>query len=361
MQINKPYQYLFRRLTESNTETKNITQFFGSSSGLGVGYGGGKWIAVGNGPNGSIGYSQDGITWKSATDFFVAGAGYSVAYGGGKWVAVGQAYQGSGISTVAYSLDGITWVPSGDFFKGGRGQCVSYSKETGRWIIVGMGENGTVGYSDDGINWVSSNNFFGQGEGYGIAYGGGKWVAVGGGENGNICYSSDNGQTFIVSDVFFQADRGYGVAYSEDEQKWIAVGTNGLGTRSIAFSENAVNWNPLPNFFAGGIGKAVSYGNGKWVVTGFGQNGTIGYSIDGGNTWTSTMTSYFDYGQGGEDVAYSPFLKNWIAVGGGGIYPDSVTIGYSNDGTNFSNQISVYGQTIDPRYLYLLPLFKDKV
>lgn len=343
------YTSLLTRLASPQSHSQQVTQFFGTSSGLCVAYSPEQqlWVAGGNGPSGSLAYSTDGIEWVPASfPFFIACSG--VAYGNGKWIAVGYGSLGS----IAYSTNGRDWQPvtTNNFFDNGYG--VAYGN--GKWVAVGSGVNGTIAYSSDGLVWQPSTNFFGAGAGYGIAFSPDfqQWVAVGGGPNGNICYSND-GIVFILSDVFFGAGVGYGVAYGQG--RWIAVGMNTIGTQSVGYSTNTVNWSPLPNFFENGTGKGVAFdGVSRWVITGFGYNGSIGYSTDAGQTWT-TASRLFEGGPGGASVAYASSSGVWIAVGSSFVN----TVLYSPDGVVFSTKAGVDASGIAPFYMSLLPLLRE--
>lgn len=355
MQIQKSinevikYTSLLTRLASPQSQSEDVTQFFGTSSGLGVAYSPEQqlWVAGGNGPMGSLAYSTDGIEWLPASNsFFIVCFG--VAYGNGKWIAVGYGSFGS----IAYSTNGRDWQPvvTNTFFENGLG--IAYGN--GKWVAVGSGVNGTIAHSLDGLVWQASTNFFGAGAGNGIAYSPDfqQWVAVGGGPNGNICYSND-GVVFILSDSFFGAGSGYGVAYGQG--RWIAVGMNTIGTQSVGYSTNSVNWSPLPNFFLNGTGKSVAFdGVSRWMITGFGNLGSIGYSTDAGATWTEA-SRLFEGGSGGAGVAYSPNSGVWIAVGSS--FVNSIV--YSSNGVEFTTKVGVNSSGIVPFYMSLLPFLRE--
>ena len=177
-------------------------------------------------------------------------------------------------------------------------------------------------------------------------------MAVGGGPQGNICYSND-GVQFILSDVFFGAGIGYAVAYGQG--RWIAVGMNTLGTQSIGYSINSVNWLPLPNFFENGVGRGVAFdgtGN-RWMVIGYGTNGSIGYSTDAGETWT-TSSRIFEGGSGGAAIACNGAQNIWVAVGSSFVN----SIAYSSDGVVFANKVGDFSTGIAPFYMSLIPILR---
>ena len=143
-----------------------------------------RTVAVGAGTN-FISYStQNGITlvtqaggatWTALTTIFTT-SGWAVAYGGGLWIAGGE-----GTNSLAWSYDGITWTGiasgAGNFATRCRG--VAYGEISGfggRWVAVGVGTNSII-YSNDGINWVipaqgvTAGGIFTTG-GYGVCWDG---------------------------------------------------------------------------------------------------------------------------------------------------------------------------------------------
>lgn len=358
--LQTPLSQLSARLTAVQSSEEAVTQFFGSSAGLGVTYGNDKWVAVGNGPQGSTAYSTDGVEWLPGTNFFIAA--YSVAYNPTSQMFVAVGYGPSG--SIAYSMDGKEWhAAATNFFEGGEGRGVAYGN--GVWVAVGYGWNGTIATSTDGMSWLPSTNFFGIGSGRGVAYSPvlNQWIAVGGGKNGNICYSNNNALTFTVSEPFFGDGEGWGVAWGgpTDSGMWMVVGNNSIGNQSIAKSLNGVTWEAVDNFFLAGTGKSIAYNvvDNLWVAVGFGYRGTIGYSTDGGQVWQSANT-LFDGGAGGMCVATSGEVgtnrNSWIAVGGAS--PQTVTIGISRNGKLFTTVVGQASAGIPVKYLPLLPLFR---
>jgi hypothetical protein len=171
------------------------TNHFTGGGGLGVCYSAelSRWVAVGHGTNTStIAYSTDGLTWTgvaNSTSIFSEG-GLGVAYGGSKWVAVGL-----GTHSIAYSTDGITWqgVANSTSIFSTKGQGVAYSVQLSRWVAVGRGTN-SIAYSTDGITWygVANSTSIFQTVGNSVSHNSdqSRWVAVGQGTN-SIAHSTD--------------------------------------------------------------------------------------------------------------------------------------------------------------------------
>ena len=251
-----------------------------------------RWVAVGgSSAMNSIGYSSDGITWTGVTGTSVfSTAGYSVAYGGGKWVAVGQ-----GTNTIAYSTDGISWTGIGTsiFSSGGLG--VAYSSALSRWVAVGNGSSNSIAYSTDGISWTGIGKSIYSTEAIGVAYSSAlsRWVAVGNGAANSIAYSTDGiTWTGIGKSIF--ASAGNGVAYSSVLSRWVAAGS---GTNHIAYSSDGISWTGLGTLSAiTGSPQGISYNSllGMWVIAATGTNAIL-YSTDGIN-WSGVTNTMFGGG-----------------------------------------------------------------
>jgi hypothetical protein len=277
---------------------------FGSSIITAIAYGNNRFIA-GSGEDGKMAYSSDGISWTA-----VANSPFNsiedIAYGGGRWVALGNG--------IAYSDDnGVSWtavsgsgLPNFD---------IAYGNN--RWVGVGSRGSG-IAYSDDGINWTAVadstiwvyTHTFPNGTSYtgtvavtDIAYGNSRWVAVGA-EGGKMAYSDDNGVTWTaVTDSTLFANGIGDIAFGNN--RFVAV----IGRR-IAYSDNGISWTAVTNSpFSTDI-KGIAYGNNRFVaVDGI---GTIAYSEDNGVTWTAVEDSKMSFPFG---IAYGN--NRFVAVGFG--------------------------------------------
>ena len=169
------------------TNTNNL--FGGGGAGIGIAYWNGRFVAVGSSSSGEvnkIGYSTNGEIWTLATNTntlfgsSVNGSGLGITYGNGRFVAVGESDIGD-VNKIGYSPDGENWTlatTTNNLFGGiftDRGYNIAYGN--GRFIAVGsssLGEPNKIGYSPDGENWTlatTTNGLFGGGRGSGIAYG----------------------------------------------------------------------------------------------------------------------------------------------------------------------------------------------
>ena len=220
------------------------TDHFTGGGGLGVSYGAelSRWVAVGHGTNTStIVHSTDGITWNgiaNSTSIF-SEAGLGVAYGGSKWVAVGQ-----GINSIAYSTDGITWygVANSTSIFSERGQGVAYSFQLSRWVAVGRGTN-TIAHSIDGVTWtpVTNSTSIFQTVGHSVLYNSeqSRWVAVGGATAGGsttIAYST-NGIDWTAVPNSVSVFDGTGIGIATLLTQFAAPTLSG----SISYSENTAS------------------------------------------------------------------------------------------------------------------------
>ena len=141
------------------------------SSGNGIAYGNGLWVAVGADTGGNtILYSSDAQTWNVGTNIF-GGEGFGVDYNGSNaWVAVG--FGGGSSSNILFSTDGQTWAnsTSGEFQTKGYG--VRFNRGLQLWIATGYDTPGvgTIKYSVNGLDWLNGTSGFDT-VGYGIGVG----------------------------------------------------------------------------------------------------------------------------------------------------------------------------------------------
>ena len=325
-----------------------------------------RTVAVGAGTN-FVSYStQNGTTlatqagaatWTALTTIFTT-SGWAVAYGGGMWIAGGE-----GTSSLAWSYDGITWtgIASGVGNFGTRCRGVAYGEISGiggRWVAVGVGTNSII-YSNDGVNWsipaqgVTAGGIFTTG-GYGICWDGSLFWAVGQGTN--TLASSPDG---IIWTGYGQAadgganhspfsTAGYGIAYNGSQ--YVAMGIGGM---TMAYSSNGTTWTAAaaPPFTQGNAvcwgapnGNIVTPGTDitpRWVAVGIGGSHTIAYSTNGIN-WTGAGVTMFPAISGGNGVCFNGTLFTAVGTKGAG----SFTAAYSHDGATWVGVLTNMPQTI---------------
>jgi hypothetical protein len=301
------------------------------------------FVAGGYGTN-QLSYSINGNNWTASTsgNSVFTDRCYDVAFGNDKWVAAGF------VNRLAYSTDGINWTNSANgntIFSDGHAIVVAYGD--GKWFAGGYGTN-KVAYSTDGINWTAStsaNSIF-TNRCNSIAYGNGKWVAGGMINSGlhRLAYSTD-GITWTLSSSGTSRFRdGYGIntlLYANGI--WVA-GASGAGgwddtiyTNRFAYSTDGITWNlsTSANSIFGMACYTVAYGNGKWVLGGWGTS-PLAYSTNGIN-WTeipiddivNTINIVICY-----NIAYVNGL--WVLQGAWG----SHTTAYSSNGINWTRSES---------------------
>jgi hypothetical protein len=328
--------------------------------GYGVAYGynldgSGVFVALVDGYSDAtnMGYSLDGgQTWLLASEtngLFGGRAGYGIAYGlkqdgSGVFVAVGNS--SNDLSNIGFSLDGgqnwtVSTVTDGLFIGGyGNGVTFGYTSD-GSGVFVAVGDSSddlsNIGYSPDGgLTWQVADNtdglFTGSGgEGYAVAYGynldgTGVFVAVGFASNNGkqIGYSNTGGQTWQVAanpNGLFFGRGGYGIAYGYNlngRGVFVAVGNSTGDLSNIGYSTNGgQSWTvstETDGLFIGGYGNGVTFGytsdgSGVFVAVGDSNDASnIGYSFDGGQTWRVASPGNLDglfFGNRGNAITFS--------------------------------------------------------
>jgi hypothetical protein len=334
----------------------------------------GRFVAVGDstGDASNIGYSDDGgETWTVAAPadqngLFRGVQGRGIAYGNGRFVAVGESTGDA--SNIGYSNDGgETWTVAATntngLFRGYGGYGIAYGN--GTFVAVGKAVNdiSNIGYSTDGgETWTVAANPDGASRRYarGIASdGSGTFVVVGKVSNdaSNIGYSTDGGRTWRVAQntngLLYGRESGFGVAYGLNQDGsgvFVAVGDSSNDLSNIGYSlDGGVTWTVSANpdglftstdqnlyFYVRGYAIATD-GNGTFVAVGKSQDdfSNIGYSTNGGETWrVSTNTNGLlnntsvNFFDYGGGIAYGN--GRFVVVGNS--QDDVSNIGYSDDG-----------------------------
>jgi photosystem II stability/assembly factor-like uncharacterized protein len=159
----------------------------------------------------------------------------------------------------------------------------------GRWLAGGLGVIGYS--DDGGVTWTKANvsAVFGNVDVSGIATDGrGHWVAVGSGAGRTVRYgySSDNGVTWINSTPRFRSGALYGIA-TDGAGRWAAVGTGGVEYSA----DGGSSWEKgnSGSAFRYTLMRIATDGKGRWLVGD--EDGTISYSTDGGASWTAGKNS----------------------------------------------------------------------
>jgi hypothetical protein len=155
---------------------------FGSSTIMGIDWGGGKFVAAGEG--GKMAWSTDGVTWTGIDgtgSTFGASNIRGIAWGDGKFIAVGEG------GKMAKSIDGVAWavIDTTSAFFGAPIIGIAYGGGT----FVAGGGAGRIARSGNGETWTGINgtaSTFDSFDIHGIAYGEGTFVA--GGHDGKMAW-----------------------------------------------------------------------------------------------------------------------------------------------------------------------------
>ena len=232
-------------------------------------FGGDRFVAVLE--TGETIYSSTGVQWTAGGHSGVAAFTVHVAYGDGRWLALAN-------GRAATSVDGgVTWIASPADLKNGLGwvyEALTYFH--GRFYI--WGANLPLLSSLDGNTWridlPTPDPLY-----YPNALAAGPDRIVAAGRFGGL-RSSGDGTTWVNHTVSTVSGDLRGAAYGAG--RWIVAGTQGL-----AESSDATTWQMLPAA-AGYDGGTIAYGNGRFVAGA--SDGGVGYSADGGMTWTRGVT-----------------------------------------------------------------------
>ena len=209
----------------------------------------GKDKFIGSGNNGSLKYSEDGITWTDVTSG-VSKDLYALAYGNGKYIAAGY-----NSNIALYSEDGINWNKANDLPESKYWYSATYG--AGKFVVVPTGGANTFAYSEDGINWNTGSfptsnvyNFMD------ISYCGNKFFAV---PDGNAIYFySEDGINWTEKSISLDGGSPSNFVYGNG--KYIV-----MGYKCVVYSEDGINWNKI-SLTDNISGKYIVYGNGIFIA-----------------------------------------------------------------------------------------------
>lgn len=296
---------------------------------------GNKFIAVGDG--GQMAQSTDGgSTWESVTSGFTDDL-YSI-FGPrfSRWLA------GSNNGKMAYGKNPqrITWTTRTSQFGTDGPNDIAWD---GANRIVLVGANAKISTSDDkGSTWTARTSGFTVGnEVESVAYSAAEaQFVITGWDATNRVRTSPTGTTWSVStDVL--GDNGLVVGRSENDDLWLVGGYNAAFESSPSAASSSWTSRTVAAGFPSHIHALVRDDTGDlWVA---GSSNNIYTSNDGIN-WTLRHD-----GDGSgviRNIAYSPTIPKWIAVGEGyDIYTSSDAITWTREAQDFtsaSNGLSSY-------------------
>ena len=271
-----------------------------------------KYVVVGDAvtPQKTIARSPDGSqgSWIPAITGGFSTTGYGVTYLNGNWIAVGDAQSSSNV--IQYSPDGANWFGTNNcpgIRSGGRGIASgALEGSPGSNIVVAVGKDtttSTIVYSSNGFNWSNATSGYFNTQGNGVAVGynatGPMIVAVGQDTRGGV-YSllkSTDAASWTTggTSVLFGSQGGFGVTFTPG--KFVAVGDANVNGATILYADcNAAFWSEAVNgFTAAGYGVTYNTASNLFFAVGKDSNGdaplTIKYSGDGA-TWSNFSTGY---------------------------------------------------------------------
>lgn len=313
-----PQNFSFDGLSWSSATT-GVGKTTGNSS---VGYNGSLWVAGSNNGSGSpLSWSNDGQNWVSS----LSGSNYlgdakGIAWNGSLWVAVGNAnFNTYPYTSSVYSIDGKNWsantLNNSSWALNQNLYCIASGKDgfgINMFVAGGQGGGnnaGSIGYSYDGINWSASTSI-----------------------------------NTIIDSVFC-------VMYDSNLNRWVAGGLRySPSTSSIAISNDGKNWTGSSQSESLSYLSLATDGTKYVGLTDdvYTSNGTVKYSIDGGNTWSASSNSSSIAFYRGKGIAYNGI--QWFAVGFKRLTTTNSVI-VSNDGISWtgstnSNSVMWRGESI---------------
>ena len=232
----------------------------------------GQRIVIGVGNWGHRGTTEDGVRWVDVMNEPPEDGGdhtpdllRGIGYGDGKFVAVGGDANGMIMSTT----DGATW--DEDLFPQGDGWLGDVAWLDGVWVAVG-GNGIVVRSTDGGVDWSQTRT--------GLSFAGrtiiaaeGKLVAAG--DGGGIAVSDDLGLTWDES--IDPSGIGFSLAHGLDTFVGFASQWNGSGFDTACIvSGDAITWSPCP-LVSSAFGSPAA-GEGAIVVQ---MDGGYGVTTDG--------------------------------------------------------------------------------
>jgi hypothetical protein len=252
----------------------------------------------------------------------------SVSYAGGRFYAMGLGFYHDSTNASAWEFHQVPAAFEGASPR----QLNAVAHGEGLHVMVG----GSVGLSTTGfllttpdpasVPWTRLDAGFDTAPILGIHHQDGRFVAVGGSVvTGARILTSTNGATWIDQSLGVQTalrDIAYGAG------RWVAVGglQNGAPTAGILLSStNAIEWtphgiNPIPGARNGGfLLSGITFGNGRFVATGFGDRQTPFFATS--TTGTNWTTQAGEFNGSGWDVVFG---DGRFVAGGASLVTSSV-------------------------------------
>ena len=367
---------IFAYSTNGNTWTGITSDIF--LTGTDVKWNGSIFVATGTPRDVTIGgntmaYSKNGINWYATkgNTFNITAKQVEWMPSVKKWAAIGLDNSANNIysneKNMLISENGINWVNnyasniSGNILLSIYTNPINnstiintftYRDASSSTVTLALGSGiSPISYSIDGGNsWVNSYN---TGSLFTTAtnatWNGTQWVATGNG-NGNTIASSLDGNIWVASTNKPFSNSAQAIVWSKSLGYWVATGTdmNGSGIGNVfAYSSNGNTWTGIKSTIFS-YGTDVKWNGNIFVATGvpysFGGN-TMAYSTNAINWYPATGNVFSN---SGIEVAWSNYLKKWIAIGNDGSNNNMNNTLISTDGISWTRNVGskIEGNTL---------------
>ena len=282
----------------------------------------GRIVGVASGNSGVFYTDDDGQTFTQPSHL---GDNFKdICFNGSYYVAVGP-------NSIIYSSDGHTWYSANVPSNLSQIKSCAAAPNNGRIVICGQASSSSASpyaYSDNGGQTWSSSNRSSQSSGYTqtiyvVKYGGGKFVTLE--MNGSWSEYSSDGINWSYNNNRGVYLRGRGINYSDDQSRWLMIGTGNGDTIYAYSSSNGSSWseedylgNDEFRVPASEGPSVLTYGAGNWIY-GFGPG--YGYGVTYGGSTTSWGNNYVN--DNTSTIYGAAFVKNkWVLFGSGptGLY-----------------------------------------
>ena len=275
----------------------------------------GRIVGIAEGSSGIFYTDDDGKTFTQPSH---TGDNFKdICFNGSNYVAVGP-------NSIIYSSDGHNWSSATQPSNVQTIYSCAAAPNNGRIVICGRANNSSnapYAYSDDGgATWTASNKSS-QHSGstqtvYVVKYGGGKFVTLE--RNNNWSEYSSNGINWSYNSNRGWYLRAKGIAYSDDQSRWLMIGTNSGGATYAFESTNGSSWSEEDLVSTSEFREPASegpfvlaYGAGNWA---YAFSAGSGFGCTYGGSTTSWGHNYVN--DNTSTMIGVAFVKNkWVMFG----------------------------------------------